>query len=564
MTDLENKIKNSISNMVIALKAKGEKRITVKTITDFILDKYGISLDTDYVSSIVSNSPAVSDINSDKINIGNAPQESETDIMNSMAGGMPMNTSSDGDMMAGGDTSFDGEEEVSDDTPTESDTQEMDDTLDNLKTESLNIGSNINIFNKKLNNVINEHILFSYRKNKINLIVKKIDENYIYCKPTIKNSNLVVKLNKSKLNESEESFDTSVRDNVVEELFDLISEHKGKDYLSDEEYNRDELLDCIKDFGNEIDGFDIKLVSWYANALRQKYQDKEDMFEEVYPARYGHQNIKDECSERVDYLLDRYKELTTKSPEQILNTYNATRELGDFVLKLGKEYVLNDIKQSLETQRYNQEELDEATSGSRLMQHISVEKSFAAISAERHNGDLEKLAQDGDKKAQHQVQVQQEMNNRNTKKLAEEIKSLGLSYIKTYGAWKEGTITFENSFFVNDISKKDALRLGRMFDQYAIIYKPAGEQTGYLINTTEDNYGDIELRFDFTNSSKFSQITTTPDNLSDYTGFSGLKAKSKNSKNIGFNYSFNPVFSDDEIEKMRDNLKNNDKTKKAQ
>lgn len=551
-TNLENKIKKSIGNIIVTLKAKGEKHITIDKISDFILDKYGISLDNDYISGLISDTPAVADIQDDRIDIGNAPIDSEDELMNSVSqssdtsmnygdmGGAPMGGGLDGDM--------------SDEAPTDEENQEMEDTIDNLKTESLNIGSTINIFNKKLNNVINEHILFSYRKNKINLTVKRIDENYVYCKPNIKNSNLVVKLNKSKLNESEESFDTSVRDNVVEELFDLISEHKGKDYLSDYEYDRDELLDCIKDFGNEIDGFDIKLVSWYANALRQKYQDKEDMFEEVYPARYGHQNIKDECSERVDYLLDRYKELTTKSPEQILNTYNATRELGDFVLKLGKEYVLNDIKQSLETQRYNQEELDEATSGSRLMQHISVEKSFAAISAERHNGDLEKLAQDGDKKAQRQVQLQQEQNNKNTKKLAQEIKSLGLSYIKTYGAWKEGTITFENSFFVNNISKKDALRLGKMFDQYAIIYKPAGEQTGYLLNTTEEDYGNIELRFDFTDSAKFSQITTTPDNLSDYTGFSGLKAKSKNNKNIGFNYSFKSVSPDVDIKTSQDDL----------
>lgn len=109
------------------------------------------------------------------------------------------------------------------------------------------------------------------------------------------------------IQESEESFDTSVRDNVVEELFDLISEYKGEDYLSDEEYDRDELLDCIKDFGNEIDGFDIKLVNWYADALRQKYQDKEDFdttdetddFEDVEESFDAQDNWEDEVFEAL-------------------------------------------------------------------------------------------------------------------------------------------------------------------------------------------------------------------------------------------------------------------------
>ena len=208
------------------------------------------------------------------------------------------------------------------------------------------------------------------------------------------------------------------------------------------------------------------------------------------------------------------------------------------------------------------EELDE-TSASRLISHINPMQSFAAISAERHDGDLEKKAKMGDKEAQIKVQKQQEQNNKNTKELANDIKNLGLSYIKTYGAWKEGTVTFENSFFINDISKRDALKLGAKYNQWGIIFKPKGENTGYLINTSDD-YGSIAKQFDFSNTSKFSQITTNPDNLEDYTGYSGLKAKSKDDKNLGFNYSFNSVFSDDELEKMRNDYKSKEKLKKAQ
>ena len=208
------------------------------------------------------------------------------------------------------------------------------------------------------------------------------------------------------------------------------------------------------------------------------------------------------------------------------------------------------------------EELDE-TSASRLISHINPEQSFAAISAERHNGELEFKAEHGDKQARKEVQKQQEINNKNNKELENDIKSLGLSFIKTYGAWKEGYITFENSFFINDISKRDALRLGAKYNQWGIIFKPAGEQTGYLINTSDD-YGSVAKQFDFSNTSKFSQITTNPDNLDDYTGYSGLKAKSKDDKNLGFNYSFNSVFSDDELEKMRNDYKSKEKLKKAQ
>jgi len=208
------------------------------------------------------------------------------------------------------------------------------------------------------------------------------------------------------------------------------------------------------------------------------------------------------------------------------------------------------------------EELEE-TSASRLISHINPMQSFAAISAERHDGELEKKAKLGDKKAKILVQKQQEQNNKNTKELANDIKNLGLSYIKTYGAWKEGSTTFENSFFINDISKRDALKLGAKYHQWGIIFKPAGEQTAYLINTSDD-YGSVAKQFDFSNTSKFSQITTNPDNLDDYTGYSGLKAKSKDDKNLGFNYSFNSVFSDDELEKMRNDYKSKEKLKKAQ
>lgn len=200
-TDLENKIKNAINNIIVALKAKGEKQISTKKIVNFIADKYDVVLDDDYVANILSKSPAVSEINNDKISIGKAPNDDENAVQNELNNASLSSPSVDigmgGDM---GGSPMDSNLETTDGevddtiTPDEEEMQDMEDSIDELKIESLQLGDIINIKNKQLDNIINEHILYTCRKNNINLKVKKINENGIFCSPEKGVTSILVKM----------------------------------------------------------------------------------------------------------------------------------------------------------------------------------------------------------------------------------------------------------------------------------------------------------------------------------------------------------------------------------
>lgn len=205
-TDLENKIQNAIGNIIVALKAKGEKQISAEKIVNFVADKYDVVLDDDYVTDILSKSPAVAEINDDKISIGKTPEDDEKEVQGELDNatlsepGMPVGgmggADIGGDMSApmSGEEMPDGEMGEDDIAPTSEDTDDMDMAMDELKTESLHLGDIIDIHNPQLTNIINEHILYSYRKNNINLKVKKINESGIYCSPVKGNSSLLIKL----------------------------------------------------------------------------------------------------------------------------------------------------------------------------------------------------------------------------------------------------------------------------------------------------------------------------------------------------------------------------------
>ena len=89
-------------------------------------------------------------------------------------------------------------------------------------------------------------------------------------------------INESQLNESrpdKEDFINSdtqnVDENVLQELYEIICEQMGDDYLSDyDEVDHMELLDCVKDFGREVEGFDEEFAEEYATALQEKWKEE--------------------------------------------------------------------------------------------------------------------------------------------------------------------------------------------------------------------------------------------------------------------------------------------------
>ena len=87
-------------------------------------------------------------------------------------------------------------------------------------------------------------------------------------------------INESQLNESRpdteqlDEYNTNldkVDPKVLQELYDVIIEVRGPEFLADDnEVDYEEVVDAVKDFGNEIEGFDPKYVNEYAYKLKEK------------------------------------------------------------------------------------------------------------------------------------------------------------------------------------------------------------------------------------------------------------------------------------------------------
>ena len=179
--------------------------------------------------------------------------------------------------------------------------------------------------------------------------------------------------------------------------------------------------------------------------------------------------------------------------------------------------------------------LDE-TKPSRLQTHLQKEKSFANLTSEINDPIYEPVEGDTDKIDAYKrkmKQKQSEINNKMLQELKNDIKHMGLSYIKTYGRWNDkGKQTSENSFLIPDISKEQALYLGKKYKQYGIIYKEKNDDTAYMLITLDnENFGKIDKKFDFSKPSKFQHIKEPTEkekqknspNLRNNTGSTGLK-----------------------------------------
>lgn len=177
----------------------------------------------------------------------------------------------------------------------------------------------------------------------------------------------------------------------------------------------------------------------------------------------------------------------------------------------------------------SEEEILDETKPARFNQHLDKDKSFANISASRSNDEFEKPGMEREK------QLQSEENNRKTEELKKDIKDLGLSYIKTYGAWRDtGATTQEDSFLIPNITKEQALELGKKYGQYSVIFKDKGEDTAYMYITLDnEDFGKEDMAFDMSGNAKFNQVKQGKDELEPYSGYTGLKPGGK-----GYNLSY--------------------------
>ena len=198
-------------------------------------------------------------------------------------------------------------------------------------------------------------------------------------------------------------------------------------------------------------------------------------------------------------------------------------------ISLWKSEVAKRSEKKSDALHESEEEILDETKPARFNQHLGKDKSFANISASRSNDEFEQPGMEREK------QLQSEENNRKTEELKKDIKDLGLSYIKTYGAWREtGATTQEDSFLIPNITKEQALELGKKYGQYSVIFKDKGEDTAYMYITLDnEDFGKEDMAFDMSGDAKFNQVKQGKDELEPYSGYTGLKPGGK-----GYNLSY--------------------------
>ena len=157
-TNLDKKISDIITGIIVSLKAKGIKNLSVHKIVNYINDKYNVVLDDDVVKDVLSNTAGVSEINNDEVLIGKAPDDEKDaeqavnagsktfdDGTGGFGGGAPMGGGdlSGGDLSGGADMPMnddlgDGSDDMSDTSseptaePDNSAKEEMDSQLSEL------------------------------------------------------------------------------------------------------------------------------------------------------------------------------------------------------------------------------------------------------------------------------------------------------------------------------------------------------------------------------------------------------------------------------------------------
>lgn len=127
----------------------------------------------------------------------------------------------------------------------------------------------------------------------------------------------VAELNGEKLNES---VDSEINQDVLQELYDTITEAMGDDFLSDyDETDYDSIVDAVDDFGREIDGYDSSNLNTrlaYAHALKEKWKNEHKNMKNLDEDKYSKPSeddvkpeLKDEpeIQEVIKIMLDNWE-----------------------------------------------------------------------------------------------------------------------------------------------------------------------------------------------------------------------------------------------------------------
>lgn len=366
------------------------------------------------------------------------------------------------------------------------------------------------------------------------------------------------------LNESTDSEESDNFDDEIAETLKIAGVNINEDYYNQaddeidngQDYDDEKIVQEIKQIMKDEDISEEEAISYYATMADMD----EKMVKSIYD-EYNHldENFDEQLNNEDDGDIDEKtgkEKLFEEEPEESEESEESELEKAKKQVEAWEEYIkhqeiANDMyytSGAYDRDHYNlyqwekrvkelSQKIDESdnetleeTKPARFNQHLGKDKSFANISASRSNDEFEKPGMEKEK------QKQSEENNRKTAQLKRDIKDMGLSYIKTYGAWRdEGPVTQEDSFLIPNITKEQALELGKKYGQYSVIFKDEGDDTAYMYITLDgDDFGKKDMAFDMSKDAKFSQVKKGKDELDPYSGWTGLKPGGK-----GYNLSYN-------------------------
>lgn len=129
---------------------------------------------------------------------------------------------------------------------------------------------------------------------------------------------------------------------------------------------------------------------------------------------------------------------------------------------------------------------------SRILQHIENNKSFSVISAFRNRADVSS-------------ETNAEINKKKHQELKTKVRELGLGFTEMTGGFVEDDKMVQaKSLFIANIKTKDAIKLGKEFDQWSVLYK---DENGFAEIGTNDESDVGKILTEYKNASDSDNFT---------------------------------------------------------
>lgn len=354
------------------------------------------------------------------------------------------------------------------------------------------------------------------------------------------------------LNESTDSEESDNFDDEIAETLKIAGVNINEDYYNQaddeidngQDFNDEKIVQEIKKIMKDEDISEEEAISYYATMADMDEKMVKSIWDE-----YNHldENFDEQLNNEDDGDIDEKtgkEKLFEEEPEES-ELEKAKKQVKAWEEYIKEQEIANDMyytSGAYDKDRYNlyqwekrvkelskgleesdNETLEEEITPSRLWKYQEhPEMNFAILSADRSERTPEE-------------------NKEKSEELKKDIKSMGYWYTELKGGYieigengKRVPVDGEDSFIVPNMTKEEAMELGKKYDQDTVMFKDAKEHTLQYIITNErvGKVGDVDSSFE-TQAGKDNFSVSSGNDL-DY--YSRLPKSNKKDLKIGFNW----------------------------